>query len=257
MRILDLTDYTEQLVVCGDIHAQFVGLCDAIERAGLTNAAVIVAGDCGFGFYPLPYYEKNYCEQLDKRLERANVTLLMMRGNHDNPEFFSKQMIDFPRMKTLPDYSVISTGKHKVLCVGGAISIDRTNRLGKMQLQRLYYGEAAPIYWPDEPFVYDEDELNRLEADKLRIDTVVTHTAPAFCEPLVKKGLLEWAEEDAALLSDVEKERRDVSRLYEWLMAKGHPLKQWFYGHFHYAATAVIDATTFRMLGIMELSKVR
>lgn len=52
----------------------------------------------------------------------------MVRGNHDNPLFFDKELIGYPYMKTLPDYIIIHTRKHNK-CVGKAIFIDRSFRL--------------------------------------------------------------------------------------------------------------------------------
>lgn len=257
MQYLDMTGKADKVAVCGDIHADFVGLSDAIERAGLTHAIVIVAGDCGFGFFPQPYYEEVYLQKMHERLEQADVTLLMIRGNHDGPKYFTHRLIDFARMKTLPDYTVVATARHRILCVGGALSIDRVCRLEDMALQLKYEGHVDPLYWPDEPFVYDEAQLKALENKGLRIDTVVTHTAPAFCEPVEKSGLADWAEVDPNLLADVRRERTDVNRLYQWLCDHGHPLASWFYGHFHYSATTIVGGVQFRLAAIKELIELR
>ena len=68
--------------------------------------------------------------------------LILMRGNHDNPDYFENRLIDYPRMKTIPDYCVIQFSGNNILCIGGAVSIDREYRetqmgLAKLKIERL------------------------------------------------------------------------------------------------------------------------
>lgn len=253
MTFFNLKD-RESIVVCGDIHGEFSSLVHKVISSNrISHAAVIVAGDCSFGFYRFNYYNDLYKLKLHRKLSDADVQIFMMRGNHDDPEYFNKRLIDYPFFKTVPDYSVLQTASHNILCVGGAISIDRGPRISKMQLDKILGKEALPLYWEDEPILFSEKELDFLSLHNIKIDTVITHSAPSFCPPF-QKGLVEsFATKDESLLSDIRKERENTERLYTWLANHNHPLRNWFYGHFHDSAIWQQDQTTFTMLNIMEL----
>ena len=117
------------IVVSGDIHGDFTQLVfKCCMQYGMKNTLVIVAGDCGFGFERLGYYENLY-KKCRNRLTKANNWLEFLRGNHDNPAYFNDGLIKHKRWITVPDYSVIKACGHSILCVGGAISIDRMWRM--------------------------------------------------------------------------------------------------------------------------------
>lgn len=252
MQYLDLTERKDHIIVCGDIHGEFKTLVHTIVQKQICDAVVIVAGDCGFGFDKLNYYDQLY-RRLHKKLEKQNVLLLMVRGNHDDPLYFSEEVIDFPLMKTLPDYTVVHTVSHNILCVGGAVSVDRNFRISKMAYDRIQGKEHLPIYWGKEFVVYDESELNILNVENVTIDVVVTHTAPSFCPPFAKGDLEHWCAADEDLAEDVRRERKNMDNLYNYLVGHHHPLHSWYYGHYHASATHLQDHASFRLLNIMEL----
>ena len=159
MQYLDISYRVVIVEVCGEIHGEFETLVFNIVQKKIENATVIVAGDCGFGFNKLAYYDELYKRKLHRKLKKQNVLLLMIRGNHDDPLFFDKELIDYPYMKTLPDYTIVHTRKHNILCVGGAISIDRSFRISQMDYNRILGKQRLPLYWKDELFRYDEDQL--------------------------------------------------------------------------------------------------
>lgn len=84
------------------------------------------------------------------------------------------------------------------------------------------------------------------------IDSVITHTAPSYCELQTKSGLTRWAIDDPALLKDVQTERATMDQLLHRLQADKHPVSHWYYGHFHQSWHAVLDGVFYRMLDIME-----
>src|SRR5574344_1491077 len=146
------------IVVCGDIHGEFNSviykLCIQYQ---LTDTLLIIAGDCGFGFDKPGYYE-NVFKRNTLRLSKSNNWVVMVRGNHDDPEYFSEERIKHERFRTIPDYSVIQACGHSILCIGGAISIDRNYR---KKHDSKYTASATASYWPDEIPGYNETALKK------------------------------------------------------------------------------------------------
>lgn len=159
-------------------------------------------------------------------------------------------------MKTIPDYSVIQVAGKTVLCVGGAISIDREYRKMQMWLAKLKGRKVLNSYLEDEQARYEPDILADIYSKGIRIDTVITHTAPSFCMPITKSGIEGWLVKDIALSDDLDNERKAMDNLYEYLKSDGHPLSIWIYGHFHSSNTEYISGIKFQLLDIMELTSI-
>ena len=102
---------------------------------------------------------------------------------------------------------------------------------------------------------YDDEALAEINA-KYKVDIVVTHTSPSFCELLTKYGLLGWAKRDETLLEDCERERAILDHIFDSLFETGQPLTHWYYGHFHKSWTSTIYGILFSMLDIMEFKEV-
>ena len=89
------------------------------------------------------------------------------------------------------------------------------------------------------------------------IDSVITHTAPSFCELTSKNGLANWAIRDEDLTAHVKYERQVMDKILDFLKSNHHPLRHWFYGHFHQSWHQEIDEVQYNMLDIMELRELR
>lgn len=252
MTILDYSNYNS-LCICGDIHGEFRTLIFNIKRLGIENSVIIIAGDCGIGFEKELHYTQLY-NKIAKPLEATNNLLILVRGNHDDPAYFNGEKIDFERMKCIPDYSVVLASNRKVLCIGGAVSIDRKHRRDKMWIDELKNGKARPLYWENEVAMYNAQELNELR--NIAIDTVVTHTCPSFCYPVYKSGIESWLLQDAELLGDLNAERDEMDKIYNHLITDNHPLANWYYAHFHQSNTEFINNISFSLLTIMEIKEV-
>jgi UDP-2,3-diacylglucosamine pyrophosphatase LpxH len=250
MRILSYPD-AKQVVVCGDIHGDFRTLVYKLcIQYGYTDTLCIVAGDCGFGFEKPGYYETIY-NSVAGRLRKANNWVAFVRGNHDNPAYFAEERISHQRWRCIPDYTVIEACDKDILCVGGAVSIDRMDRQEENARRREYGHTETAVWWPDEAPAFRPEEIDAIPEDVL-IDTVVTHTAPSFCELTSKQGLKSWAVMDPALIQDTDKERKTMDALYAYLKQNGHPVFSWLYGHFHRSWNGVREGTRWSMLDIME-----
>lgn len=153
MSIYDYPD-AKSVVVCGDIHGDFHALVHKLcVQYGMKDTLLIVAGDCGFGFEKPTYYDLTYSKDAG-RLRKANNWIAFVRGNHDNPAYFNEERIVYKRWRTIPDYSVITACGHSILCIGGAVSIDRQIRINE---QERYDLTETGYYWPDEaPFFSPE-----------------------------------------------------------------------------------------------------
>lgn len=247
------------IVVCGDVHGDFnllvFKLCVQYQ---ITDTVLIVAGDCGFGFEKPDYYV-NMTRQNGNRMNKANNWIVFVRGNHDNPAYFDGKAFIHSRFIAVPDYAIIKACSHTILCVGGAISIDRYFRIREWDKVQKHHRPSDTgnsifskgYYWPDEFPRFDEGKLDLIKG-YCNIDTVITHTAPSFCEPLTKGNLSSWAENDSSLLQDVEQERKVMDTLHSRLIADSHPITHWCYGHFHQSWHNSIDGIMFTMLDIME-----
>ena len=252
------------VIISGDIHGDFNLLVNKLcVQYEMRDTLLIVAGDCGFGFEQKGYYE-NIVRRNSKRMNEANNWIVFVRGNHDNPAYFDGETFNHKRFVAVPDYSVLQACGHTILCVGGAISIDRQYRKDKwLSLQKVYHRHQSNepldrnVYWKEEAPAYRADLLNTIN-EQFAIDTVITHTAPSFCELQSKNGLTDWAANDEGnLMTDVEAERQTMDDIYEHLIRNNHPITHWCYGHFHQSWHSAVGDILFKMLDILELYEIR
>lgn len=192
----------KNIIVSGDNHGDFNLLVNKLcVQYQMKDTVLIVAGDCGFGFERKGYYE-GIVRRNAKRMSEANNWIVFVRGNHDNPAYFDGKTFNHKSFVAVPDYSVLQACGHSILCIGGAISIDRQYRKDSwMRQQNLYHKHQSNepldrnVYWSDEAPYYDANKLNAVN-ERFAIDTVITHTAPSFCELQSKNGLATWAAND-------------------------------------------------------------
>lgn len=239
----------KHILVSGDIHGDFKTIVYKLcVQYGCTDTLLIVAGDCGFGFEKLGYYEMVY-NQVARRLRKANNWIVFIRGNHDDPAYFFEEKVSYKRWRCVPDYSIVQADGHNILCIGGATSVDRFMRKQENDIRKMN-GQSA-IWWPDEPPVYNEDSLAFIPVE-IPIDIVVSHTAPSFCELISHRGLQSWVALDPDLPDDVSCEREVMDHIFNALKENEHPIKHWFYGHFHQSWVGQREGVLFSMLDIEE-----
>ena len=252
MYLYDLPQNYTSLCVCGDIHGEFRQLVYNIKRLSITDSVIVVAGDCGIGFEKPEYYNQLY-NRISPMLKKQKVKILLIRGNHDDPEYFDGKKINHPLMTALPDYSVIRFNGQSALCVGGGISVDRAPRKINMWFNNAKGNKNCPIYWEDEQVVFNEQILSEIEGEGIQLNAVIAHTAPSFCFPTTKEGVAGWFMNDSTLERDLDTERGTMDKLYEHLIRNNHPIASWFYGHFHASAIEYIHAVRFCLLDIQEI----
>jgi len=227
-------DESIKSVYCiGDIHGAFDLVKYKIRESEITDSLIIVAGDCGFGFEKDQYYHDKY-KKMKKVLDKNNVRIMFIRGNHDDKSFFDGERIKFDRFICVPDYCVINfhndDNPFNILCIGGATSIDRRWRIN----EQSKYTNGKKLYWEDEFPVYEETILDQIKNDGIEISVLVTHTSPSFAPLTDKNGIQNFIQFDKNLHEDVNYERMTMTKIYDHLVKKDkHPLKLNVYGHFH------------------------
>ena len=242
MKLIEVTK--KPIYVIADVHGDFDTFLRNVELHDLKDCIIIVAGDCGFGFYREPYYER-VMGSLNRHFVERNINCFMIRGNHDDPYYFDNEKINHSNLKAISDYTVLSVGNENILCIGGAISIDRKMRINNYWSKVDHYAismnvsleearsKFLPSYWVNEVPVYNEEALNELKDNGINIDYVVTHTSPSFAFKSDKNGVSYWINLDDALEKDLEEERSVLSKIFQKVTDDEHPIKKWVYGHFH------------------------
>ncbi len=218
------------MLVLSDLHGEFGRVVREIEKLDIRDQTIIQVGDFGVGFVS---YEEDRAtiDGLSDYLGGRNLHMYAIRGNHDNPALFTHNSpMNGEHITLLPDYSVLEIEGHKVLCVGGAISVDRGARQA--------YGHP---YWPEEPMVWDEARLRSLDLSGLEI--ALTHNCPSVAPPYAhNKMVLSYAATDPTLIGDLVSERGRLDAMYEALKELARPA-YWFFGH-HHAYSQVEDGGT-------------
>lgn len=229
----------KSLYVVGDIHGDFKELVfNLVVRHGLSDCAVLLAGDIGFGFNKRNYYDHLY-NKIKGKLEKNNITLYAIRGNHDDPAYFSSTILDYPRLKLVKDYDILDLCGYRILCIGGAVSTDREWRVSK-NLGYEKIGSSRRLWWENEGIVQDMSLLPGFLPD-----VIISHEAPICFQPVIVR------ESEDLPVSDWEKILE--SRKYlEKVLVEMRP-KYWFHGHYHKSSCGTWGRTLYRGLEIMEI----
>lgn len=248
--------------VMGDLHGKIEYFKDCIDRYDITDCNIIIAGDSGVGFCSRETQLSIY-KEFNKYLSERNISLYLIRGNHDDPSFFNRDNVEdeffLSNIKLLPDYTVLTINDFNILMIGGATSIDRVNRM-KRDAELLDYLEEQEdlidsivlSYWPDEQPFLDTDAIDDITSDGIEISYVITHSTTSFAQPITKSNIMEWFKLDSNLSFDLDNERSTMDSIYNYLISKKHPIKEWLYGHFHFHNQEVIDGITFTLLCNIE-----
>lgn len=246
----------------GDIHGEFKSIANWIKICELSNCALIFCGDFGLGFTSIQK-ERDGLSKAQKLCEERDIDCYIIRGNHDDPEYYngtSKNLV-LSRFKPLSDYTVIKSPQHNILCLGGAVSIDRSHRISsywdKMHIVikkgHLSYNKARdkvkPTWWENEGFAYNEEILKEITESGLNIDIICSHSAPEHVYPILSNhhSILMF-DSDSNLKFDIKRERENLSSVLDFLKKNGSNVLHWYYGHFHDHHMEKIDGTTFHLL---------
>jgi len=237
INVLKRAKQYSNVIAVGDIHGQTSELGYRIKkRYNIENSVIILCGDIGVGFHKFNYHKDDFA-RLDTIAKSSKNLIIVVRGNHDDPTYFDGSFNMFTNIAFVPDYTVVETKNQRILCVGGGVSIDRTDR----KLGSSYWGDA-------ELPVYDEELLKSAG----EIDVICAHGAPSWCEPSNKDGIDYWISKDSELSKDIDYERKVMDQIFNYLEKNTKSLNFWVYGHYHMSKSQNYDGMRYRAIDCME-----
>lgn len=222
----------------GDIHGNFQELQYRIKP--FRDTVFIVAGDCGFGFYNTKeeHIKKMLKSTWNQFLEKRNLTLLFIRGNHDLCTMFTDELFS-DRFRLLRDYSIVTVNDTNILCVGGAVSVDRRFR------------KTNKDYWLGEEMLHPND-IPSFES----VDIICAHTASRNWITHLLPPMPDWLkisfDVDKKLIVDTERE----NEVCDILITELKP-KYWIHGHYHVSGRSNYEGTEIISLNCYELYEFR
>lgn len=220
------------IYIVGDIHGKFQELEQIIHRHDIHDCYLICVGDLGIGFQHRIPEARMRVKLRDYFASRA-IEFLSIRGNHDDPAFFSGCFMHAsPWFRLVPDYTYLELNGQTFLFVGGGISIDRT---GSHRVE-------GRSYWSNERLVVRPELITKL------CDVLITHPIPHWIGPVSKGPIRRWLDADPGLEKILDEERSDVSRLIDLCQPK-HA----YFGHFHMSEFADYGLTRGRILDELEI----
>lgn len=250
-----------RILYLGDIHGNFGLINQYIDLYDIKDAHIIQVGDFGVGFN-LFQKEKRMLEMFHHKLVKNNVFVWAIRGNHDFKPYFDNDPFGFTNIRLVKDYTVLTLEGRNILCIGGAVSVDRTWRKTKKQMEGIYeeYTIANGIdsWWPDETFQLDENKLGEMR----NIDIVVTHTCPDYCPPDNTFGFGPFVEGiirdtgDTDLRGDLMFERNQMTNAFN-ILRMNNNIQNHYYGHFHKSENIHMYGINHRLLNVGELFEER
>ncbi len=245
----------EQVIFLGDVHREVKTMLYEIKRMQITDSVIIQVGDFGMGFASHEFDLKTL-KHINETLKEGNNYMYIIRGNHDDPDFFNGQYA-YSNLQLLKDYTQLNILGREFLFIGGAISIDRLSSIDKYETKKKYGSTSVrPMYWEKEQIVMD---LPKLETFR-NIDVLVTHTCPTWCNPM-QNGFYPFLV-DEAIFEDPElsvllpEERANMDIIFNTLKRNDNPLSLHVYGHFHHSAVTehwgckhhLVDINEFKLL---------
>jgi len=220
------------LYVVGDVHGNYKELIfRIINRYDIKDSNILILGDFGIGFdKTMP----DLYRWSEKKLEKNNIEIDVLRGNHDDPEYFDGDH-DYPRLKFLKDHTEYDLANHKVYIIGGAnsIDIDYIDEFGEKR-HRI----EGVDWWSKEDIIRKDKDLF-----PTKVDVIATHSAPLIFDPIITRS---------PLLSEQQYEKILSERRYLDVVLKEINADFWYYGHYHKTYSGSYGKLLYRCLPPLE-----
>jgi|LSQX01.2.fsa_nt_gb Icc-related predicted phosphoesterase len=199
------------IIIAGDFHGKFGPVNTLIAK--YKPSIILQCGD--FGWWPRFHgqeYKIGYMKTAiwnQYSLNNKDTKIFWCPGNHEDWE--SLNGITKNNNEVMPNVFYLERGHiielpdhRKILFIGGALSIDRDNRI-----------ERSPYFgW------FHEETISQIDIETLpdeNIDIIISHTAPN--EFIIKNGNLNYPHDPS----------RDA---LSYVLKKYQP-KLWYFGHMH------------------------
>lgn len=235
----------ENLLFLGDLHDKWEKVQQFLKSFDLQNTIIFQVGDFGVGFKQFEK-EQRSLDQLNTFLKKRNSQLIVIRGNHDNPAFFTEDLFKLTHITLVPDYTIASIsimGKSKkIFCIGGAISIDRKQK-------------TEGVDWWANEIINETSDMSLLNQIK-EIDVIVSHTSPEFVAPFTMGPLVDtFAKDDPYLKLELIRERQLLGNMMGYILKANPTCKYYFYGHFHRNEISWYNEVRFECLAIEQFKE--
>ena len=174
---------------------------------------------------------------MEDRLNRADVTIHAIRGNHDDPKYF-KGGYDKPRLKFLEDHKVYNICDREIYTIGGACSTD-------IEWRKLWndeaevYGSEKRVWWEGESVEHKYSDL------PLKVDIIISHEAPLSFDPVASRS----DNIPSYQYTNIIEDRTYLDYVYKEVRAD-----YWYYGHYHTSYSGSLGHLLYKCLGIMKFS---
>ena len=222
---------THSLYLMGDYHQNPVQLTENLKTMP-ANASVIILGD----------YDAHQAQDLvdlSELAEEYQVVMYLMRGNHDNPQYWQNrefsELLKTPWFHLLEDVDLIEYRDLKLMSVSGAVSVDRT-------CLRFDNGNC----WPKEEGI-PKDSIQKVK-ELGECDILLTHTGIIDGMTVKNDFVNSYASTDENLISDIKEERKLVQKLQISSGCSRH-----YFGHFHQRWSGEQFGVDVRCLDICEV----
>lgn len=225
------------IIFCGDIHGELRKLVwSLVYMKKISNANIICLGDFGIGFSKPKHMDLLY-QKISGRLEKNNLTIYTIRGNHDDPKYFDGAH-DYSRLKFIKDYEILELSGYRILPIGGASSVDKEWR-AKFNEKMLRVGSEKRSWW-------DGERPTQVPVKQFpnNVDIIISHEAPLSFDPVVvrESGLSE------EIYNNILEDRHYLDTVLKEVVAK-----YWFHGHYHKSTSGNYGDLLYRGLDIDEL----
>lgn len=211
------------IYLVGDSHSvqPVIRLCRDMQ----VGSTAIHVGD--FGAWDVPQFWRDV-DDLNRVLERRNLNLYVIRGNHDLKSIWSGSR-NIGRIHFLEDYTEKVFNGLKFLFIGGGFSVDRVPRI-----------RNGWVFDPNERMVYQKTNP---------CDILVSHTGPRrYLDHLLTFPIDRYFAIDANLKEDLQREQDMVDDILRDCKPKVH-----VWGHFHVSNKRRDNGTVFQCLDIEEV----
>jgi hypothetical protein len=209
------------------------------------DSIIIFSGSTGFGTKSFEHFDEIF-KKLNEILEKNNTHVLFIRGNNDDPLYFTGDKINYSNIKAIEDYSLIKLDGFNCLCVGGGISLDR--KWKQTQEKRI----KKSLYWEGEATKFNLEELKSILEDNT-IACVITHESPSFIgNDTSSYSNSKWASEDKDVITDAINERVIMDKIYTEIVKTNKKPYVWaFTGN-----SVCLHLNNIRFLSVTSLSNI-